>query len=384
MIGRFSAAVLLALAPLFCLAQGQKPEVASKVGVEQLTAMLATDSGKDDGQIAAELSGVQLTESLRVGQRSRLAVHLPGEKSQQAFTILADSAALLRPAEDELVSNPAPNASALRQMLVSVVNYANSTLHQLPNFIATRATTAFEDRPQEDVLEPTGTVSYSYLPLHFVHHEKAAVTYRDGHEILDASGRVRETSASPHGLETAGEFGPFLSTVLADAVKGKITWARWEHGIAGNDAVFHYEVPRTGSHYQVRFCCMREDGFESIATHIYSEAAAYHGEFAFNPATGAVHRISVEAELTPGEVVESAGMVVEYAPVEIGAKTVILPVRSVSILKAHTTAPPAGMHMAAYKGPAKTFLNETSFENYRQFRGEMRMITDQDANPSKP
>jgi hypothetical protein len=74
---------------------------------------------------------------------------------------------------------------------------------------------------------------------------------------------------------------------------------------------------------------------------------------------------------------------VDYAPVKIGAKAVILPVRSVSILKAHTTAPPAGMHMAIYKGPPKTFLNETAFENYRQFRGEMRMITDQDAGTSK-
>jgi len=384
MIKRASAAFLLALAPLSGLAQRQKPEAAQRVTAEQLSAVLTANAGKDDGQIAAELSNLQLTERLAAGQRSRLTAGLPGEKSQQAMAILADSAALLQPAEDEIVSNPAPDGASLRKMLVAMVTYANSTLHQFPNFIASRATTAFEDRPQEDVLEPTGTVSYSYVPLHFVHREKAAVTYRDGHEILDASGKVHESSASPRGLETTGEFGPFLSTVLADAVKGKITWARWEHGIDGTDAVFHYEVPKSASHYKVQFCCIREDAFESIATHIYSEATAYHGEFAFNPATGAVQRISVEAELTPGEVVESAGIVVDYAPVKIGAKAVILPVRSVSILRAHTTAPPAGMRMAVYKGPAKTFLNETAFENYRQFRGEMRMITDQDAGASKP
>lgn len=373
---RVSAAFALAIIPLFGMAQTQKSSAVQKVTVQQLTDLLAAAHGQDDALLAAQLSGLQLTERVNAARRDKLTARLPGDKSAEALTILLDSAALLPPAADEVVSNPTPAAPALRQMMVSIVNYANSSLHQFPNFIAARITTAFEDRPQEDVLESTGTVSYSYLPLHFVHRESVVVTYRDGHEVLDASGKVRENGATAHGLQTAGEFGPFLSTVLADAVKGKITWSRWEQGVDGTDAVFHYQVSKGGSHYLVRFCCTREDISESIPTHVYSEAPAYHGDIAFNPVTGAVMRISVEAEMTPGELVQSAGIILEYAPVQIGAKTVILPVRSVSILQAHTSAPPPGMHMAIYNGAAKTFLNGTAFENYRQYRGEMRMVSD--------
>ena len=372
------AAVLLALVQLAPTPQagvGQsKPSQAEKVDVAQLTAMLAASTGKDDSHTAAALSGLELTERLDPQRFAQLTAEAPGEKSHQALVILADSAALLEPAEADVVAKPQPDAAALRQMLVNVVNYANNALHGLPNFIATRATTAFEDRPNEDVLESTGIVSYSRLPLHFVSRASAQVTYRGGHEVLESNGKDSQKSSPVHGLRTAGEFGPFLSTVLADAVKGKITWARWEQGSAGTNAVFHYEVNRAVSHYSVQFCCTREDAGESIATHIYSEKTGYGGEIVFNPATGAVMRISVHAELTPGELVASAGMLVEYAPMQVGEKTVVLPVKSVSILKAHTNSPPEGMHMAIFNGPAKTFLNDVAFENYHQFRGEMRMV----------
>ncbi|HKF50032.1 MAG TPA: hypothetical protein VKB38_21895 [Terracidiphilus sp.] len=378
---RSVAAVALALAGLYGLAQSQSPAAPEKVSAEQLTAMLADDAGKDDAHLAAELQGLQLTERLGAGRLARLNAALPGEKSREALVILADSAALLGPAQADTVANPNPDAAALRQMLVNVVNYANGALHGLPNFVATRATIAFEDRPKEDVLGSTGIVSYSYLPLHMVKRDSAEVTYRNGKEVLEASGKDERKSSLAHGLQTAGEFGPFLNTVLADAVKGKITWARWEQGTDGTDGVFHYEVRKDASHYVVQFCCISEDVSESIATHVYSEKAGYHGEIVFNPTTGAVHRISVEAELVPGELVEGAGMVVEYAPVLVGSKTVVLPVRSASILRAHTTAPPEGMHMAVFKGPAKTFLNDVAFENYREFRGEMRIVSDP-AGPS--
>lgn len=354
-----------------------------KVTEEQLTALLIADAGQDDAHIAAELAALQLTERFGPGRLARLGATLPGEKSRQELTIVADSAAMLPPAEADVVANSTPDAVNLRKMLVAMVNYANSSLHQLSNFIASRSTTAFEDRPQEDVLERNATVSYSYLPLYFIHHESAEVTYREGHEVLDASGKKREGGAPVRGLETAGEFGPFSSTVLAAAVRGKITWARWEQGIDGTDAVFHYQVQKDASHYLVSFCCITDDASESIATHVYSEKTGYHGDIAFNPTTGAVLRITVEAELTPGELVHSAGMVVEYAPVLIGAKTVVLPVKSVSILKAHTTAPPAGMHMAGFKGQPKTFLNDVAFENYHQFCGEMRIVSDGTTGPGK-
>jgi hypothetical protein len=372
----FLMAGLLAL-PLY----SQKAAKAETVTVEQLTALLTADAANGDAEIANELGGLQLSERLSTGRFARLNAGLPGEKSKLALTILADSAALLAPSEAETVPNPRPDAAALRQMLAQVVNYTNTTLRQLPNFVATRSTTAFEDRPKEDVLQSTGIISFSYLPLHRIASASSEVTYRDGHEAVETPQKVAHGTRI-HGLVTAGEFGPFLATVLADALRGKITWSRWEQGVDGVDAVFHYEVTEPASHYSVQFCCTQEDVNEQVASHIYRQQAGYHGEISFNPTTGAVLRVDVEAVLTPGELVDKAAMVVEYAPTEVAGRTVILPVKSMSLLAAHTTAPPAGMHMAQPSGPAKTFLNDVTFENYHQFRGEMRILTGENVEPT--
>ena len=118
---------------------------------------------------------------------------------------------------------------------------------------------------------------------------------------------------------------------------------------------------------------------------VFHEVAAYHGDIAFDPASGAILRMTVEAELPPNEVVSTAGMYVEYAPVEIGGKTYTCPAKSVSILKAHTALPPMGMHMASsYEGPAKTFLNDIAFGQYRRFGSEMRILTGDGLAPNQP
>jgi hypothetical protein len=176
------------------------------------------------------------------------------------------------------------------------------------------------------------------------------------------------------GLEVSGVFGPILSTVVGDALKGKISWGRWERGAPGNEAVFHYAVSKDKSNYMVRFCCM-DPGLTDVQDTTFHESAAYHGEIAFDPATGAILRLTMVAEMPPNEVVSAAGMLVEYGPVEIGGKTYICPLKSVSDLMAHTSEPPLGAQSAAsYKGAPKTFLNEVQFGQYRRFGSETRIL----------
>lgn len=352
-----------------------KSDAVEPVTVEQLTTLLTADQAKPDADVAKDISTLRLAERLSPGRFARLNAGLPGDKSKQAFAILADSAALLDLPDSDMLDNPTPDAPTLRKMMVAIVDYVNTKVHQLPNFIATRETTAFEDRPAEDTPGPggAGTVSLSYLPIHFVGKSSATVTYRDNHEVMDGKIAAKPGSQTK-GLVTAGEFGPFLSTVLADAVKGKITWGHWVQGADGPNAVFHYQVARKQSNYIVRFCCVAEDASESFTTHLFSEQAGYHGEIQFDPATGAILRLTVEAELDPGELVSKAGMVVEYSPIQVGNKTVTLPARSVSLLQAHTAHPFNGMTSPTYTGPPKTFLNDTVFSGYHEFRGEMRIL----------
>lgn len=373
-------ALFLLLAPL-ALAAPKTPAVET-VTIEQLTAWLSADEGKPDADIAKELSAAQLSERLPSARFARLSAALPGDKSRQALAILADSAALLDPPQSEILPDPTPDAATLRKMMVAIVGYVNNNLHQLPNFVATRSTNAFEDRPAEDMVGPggAGTVSLSYQPIHFVAKSSSSVTYRERHEVVDGKTAAKPGSQSK-GLVTFGEFGPFLSTVVADAVKGKITWARWVQGTDGPEAVFHFQVPKKQSNYIVRFCCTTEGANASFTTHVFSEQAAYHGEVQFNPATGAILRITVEAELDPGELVSKAGMVVEYSPTPIGASQVVLPARSVSLLQAHTARPLSGMQSPTYTGTPKTFLNDTAFTDYHQFRGEARILTGENTGP---
>lgn len=361
----------------------------SSITVEGLQLVLASSENahQADADLALQLSGVELTERLSTAKLARLKARLPGEKSQQALVALADRSVFLDPPTAEIPANPTPDAAALRRMLVSVVNYVNTTVRQLPNFIATRNTTRFEDKPQEDIQGPVGMTTLSYLPLRVVGSSNVLVTYRNGHEVVekdDAKGK--KNASQEQGLSTAGVFGPILSIVVGDALKGKITWSRWDDGANGAVAVFHYAVPKEKSHYTVEFCCawkgVNPDFHDPRDWQLFDEIPAYHGEIAFDPASGAILRITLEAEMPPNEVVSANAMMVEYGAVEIGEKSFICPLRSVSVLLAHATQPPLGIHPpASYRGPTKTFLNDVVFEKYRRFGSEARILVGNSVEP---
>ena len=358
---------------------------ANRVTVKQVEQVLTQARDKADAEVAQQLAGLELTERLSTSRLQYWEAAFPGPATHGALVMLADSSALLDPPAEEILKNATPDATTLRQMMVLMVNYVNKTVRQLPNFMATRETTGFEDSPEEDVLGQTGVTSYSYQPLHVVGKTSVRVVYRDRREeVDDAVKKAGKHGSQVQGLKTSGEFGPILSTVVADAVRGKITWSRWDQAASGPQAVFHYVVPKETSHYVVQFCCVSE-GFSAFTGlsewHIYTETTAYHGEITFDPTDGTILRMTAEAELPPGDLVSKAAMLVEYGPVEIGGKSFIFPTKSVSILLAHTTPPPPGARSASsYKGAPKTFLNDVAFGQYHQFRAEAHIVTGSEAD----
>ncbi len=378
--------VFLASAALAVIALPQAP-VLDKITVGQLQQALAAASGKTDAELAQQLSTFELTERLSTTLLAQLNASAPGEKSRQALLLLADKSVFLDPPAVEILADSTPDPAATREMLVKIVNYVNTTLRQLPNLSAIRETMAFEDRPQEDALEATGVVSYSYLPVHFVGKSGLAVTYRDRKEVVDE----RATKALKHegkigGLVTSGEFGPILSMVLADALKGKITWARWEHGSGGRLAVFHYTVPDEKSNYYVKFCCIVNgySGTGQPESQLFDERASYHGEIAFDPANGSILRITLQAEMPPKGLVSNAGIAMEYSSVEIGGRSYICPAKSVSVLMAHTAAQQGMQSRTNYQGAAKTFLNDIVYGQYRRFGSEARIVSVDSQTPESP
>lgn len=387
MFGSAVASALCMFLAATALAAAPKHVGPTSVTASELDKSLSASAGMTDQQFAQQLSALQLTERLNSASLPHRMSQLPGEKSRQALLILADQSAFLNPPPAEILPNSPPDPSAAHQMLAQVVNYVNTTLRQLPNLIAIRKTTRFEDRPQEDVLEATGTTSYSYLPLHLVSTSSATITYRDRKEFIDETAlHALQQGQHGSGLITSGEFGAVLETVLGDALKGTITWARWERSDGAPLAVFHYTVPGDKSHYRAKFCCVfggfSNDGLPNMQ--MFDERTSYHGEITFDPANGVIYRMTLQTEMPPGQLVSNAGMIVEYSPVEIGGKTFTCPSKSISILAAHTTQPQHGMQSkASYKGPVKTFLNDLEFQSYRRFGSEAHILTTGNEAPLK-
>lgn len=368
--------LFLAVLALPSIAVTPKEAGPQKITVAQLEQTLSAAQGKPDAELAQQLAALELTERLNSAKLARFQSALPGEKAREALLALADCSAFLDPPAEDIPARPVPDPAALRQMMTLVVDYVNRAFHKLPDFLAVRATTGFEDRPREDNLGATGVTTLTYQPLHVTGRSSIGVVYRDGREHEDrAAGKVWSGQSPVQGLVTSGEFGPILSVVLVDAVKGTITWSRWEQGADGLLAVYHYAVPREKSHYIVQFCCVQDEGVTTIDPIPFHEITAFHGEIAFDPVNGKIMRISAEAELPPSEVVARAAIQVEYGPVEIGGVTYNCPQRSISILLAHTAPRPGGMYSAAtFKGPAKTFLNDVAFVQYHVFGSEARIL----------
>ena len=403
-----------------------KEPLPKSLTVMQLGQMVDEVRDHGDAEVVAILSGLKLTERLDAEEFARLEHELPGETSQLELRILADQSAFLESPSTNVAMQPIPDPAALRSMLVQIVKYVNGTTHQLPNLIATREVSTFQDRPAETVQEATATVSYSQLPLHFAGRSVFSVTYRDGNEedkkqrgdslqtnsqsIPLGSGRtvtplpisplsekqelastVTQTmtpednwadsspiagkhDAPAQGMTTSGEFGPVLRTAVGDAIRGKITWGHWLIGHSRKLAVFNFSVPEGDSHYLVQFCCITDFDSSSSYRHVFSEKVGYHGEIDFDPSTGVISRLAFDAELKPGELVTQASTVIEYGVVVLDGRSATCPLRSVSIMQVHTSRPREGMHMAVYSGIPQTFLNEVVFGNYHRFGSKAKIV----------
>ena len=160
--------------------------------------------------------------------------------------------------------------------------------------------------------------------------------------------------------------------MVTDAIANGLTWNHWEVGAGGPLAVFRYEIPVEKSHYQVGNCCLPDgDG-----TGAFETSPGYHGEIAIDPASGAILRLELVAEMKSTTPLVRSDIIIEYGPVDIGGKAYICPVRSISISRARavTTLTEWDESFRTY-GPFATMLNDVVFEQYHVFRAKARMLT---------
>jgi hypothetical protein len=285
-----------------------------------------------------------------------------GAHVQMILQQIADRSALLKLPSDEEIPRPAPDPDSQNALFNAARDYVFGKLSHLPDFVATRTTTTFDDTQAPFKFVQAGIDSAGFRHRDTVQKQ---ITFRDGKEILESvSGAASESPRSE--FESQGEFGTQAAVVLMDIEEGSISFDHWEDTMGGIAAVYQYSVPRRSSHYEITDRCEEHASFHDIP--------GYHGSIALAPRSGAILRITLQAESNKGDPISHVASVIEYGPVVIGNRRSICPLRSLAFMVQEANACSHGGHKL--QKPI-TMVNQTIFSNYHRFGSSSTMIFDE-------
>jgi len=367
---------------------------AKKVTVAQLEQVLATDMAahKADRVVLRQLGAIELSEELTEESFERLSAKLPPHsESMQKLRLLADQSAFLEPPMKEAPQTPAPDDATQQQMIASARSYVAQTLTHLPNLLATQTTLRFDDSPKA-LDEGAWPVRAG---LHLVDSSNRAISIRE--EQDPASSSENAVWQEKTGLVSGGEFGSTLAMVLADVTNGKATWSHWQQMAGTRVAVFHYEVPRAASHYEIIGAAPRQAALQGTASSdggmrrtagiqvtptatdaagvaLHRSRPGYHGSLYIDPASGTILRLTLEADAKDDPAFRRASILVDYGAIQIGAHQFVCPVRSLAL----TQLVPDAQNTTGDAPSA--LLNESIFSNYHRFGADVRVV----ATPGGP
>lgn len=358
-----------------------QPPMRQWVSVKMLQDAIARAHQMPETDLVKQLNGMELTERLSTAKLVELQKQVSGKKAREALEVIADESMFLAPPAEEILSTPKPDLGTQRQMISRTVDYVHTAIPKLPDFFARRTTVQYHELPTGK--NETWKTAAGDESLHEGEIESANIRIRNGREEVEQATQ-KHVSDKPGAqtLRTLGTFGPILVTVLtaATAAHSEITWARWEKGPEGPLAVFRYRVPHETSLFSAEFCCLAVD-FGNVP---FKKGAPFHGEIAVDPTSGAIMRLTIQADLEWRLPLHRSDVMVEYAPVVRGARVFICPSRSVSISRQRKTVVihewAEGFKVYA---PFETILNEMRFEKYRIFGSTSRILPDYTEVPEK-
>jgi hypothetical protein len=354
----------------------QPPMPARQVSVGGLEQILENQNDKSDDELAKELGSLELSERLSSNRLTLWKNRLHGKKSIAALVILAGESVFLDPPAAEIPPDPAPGRETQREMILKTAKYLKEVIPQLPDFFATRITTEYEQPSAHK--EDSWKTALADQSLREAVIERVILRYRNGHEEEDAEKRKSRPNARNRDLKLVGVFSPVLGAVLGDTTRSGsiLTWSHWELGERGREAVFRYLVRSENPHYNVVYCCLTEE-------RSFRASPRYLGELTIDPETGAILRLTMEAELEqfPEPNLSSvmpakgAATMIEYGPVKIGGREYICPHRAVEIMRVRTVR---GVNVLGQKfdlyAPYETRLNDIVYMDYHKFGASARML----------
>ena len=374
---------------------------ARRISVSQLEDLLRSlqQDKKSDLDVSTSLKQVELTEQLTRAQMNNVLHFAPGMLSTEQVYVLEARSATLTPPVSDLPSAPAPDAAGQQAILARAAAYVKNTYAQLPPLKATRTTLRFQDNMDAvaassgingsatEVVTAAGFSNASSF-IHFINSTEEHVPIQHGAEQLPA-----QTNKIPWGANkmiALMEPDPDLVMVHREAQEsGTIEWLRWELVNGRHTAVYIFSVPRKKSRLALNVCCfpsVRQTGKATFYTALTAPALGggasgggvtgnfqtntdwnnfkatvpYHGTLFIDPATGTVLRMIVEAELNPSEVVHQVDTRIDYGPMNVLGKTLIVPVKTYI----NTEVVPNGdSGSGGYK--TRRTLFTTEFKNYQ-------------------
>ncbi|MGB6974610.1 MAG: hypothetical protein WBD67_08010 [Terracidiphilus sp.] len=344
-----------------------------RVNLTQLDEALRESRGRSDKKIAKQLARLGLTERFSLARVAQAQSRLPGKRSRQALALLADASAFLPLPDTDLPALPRPTLADQSQMLSRAVSFVAVNLSHLPNFLATRITEQYK-RMDPNGQNPSRVPDWSHFATH-----RETIFFRDGREVSNPQKHGAAVLHDVAHLDVNGTFGTILVIVFRDAAHGKIEWSHWEQGALGPVAVYRYRIAKAESHYDIKFESLTGARLRRILQH---QPTAYHGEIGVDPSSGAILRLTLEADPDPTSPIRRSDIAVDYGLVPIGGRKYTVPLYSVAISRGWTIATGQDGQTEGY-GDEISILNQVTFTDYHVFRSESRILTGKPAEPDK-
>jgi VWFA-related protein len=342
-----------------------------RLTVAELEQLLGADHTKSGTDQAALLSKTELTERLSSIELIKLESMLKDKKAREALIGLADQSAFLAPPAQDIPSTPAPDEATQHLMISRTREYVSEMIPKLPDFFASRTISQYQERPTKSSQSWKTTTGGRSFYLSEV--SDAIVLFRSGKEVVQGEKtKSSHPKGEEHVLSTVGTFGAVMNTVLVGATSAgsDLQWSHWETGPTGEQAVFRYRAPYPSPVFVVSFTYLGAD----TSVPIRSEAR-FQGEFSVDPKTGAILRLTIQADLPPRLPLERSDVMVEYGPEVIGGQTYICPIRSVSIQRQRKIVDIQewGEEFKVY-APLETLLNDMAYSKYHKFHSTSQIL----------
>ncbi|MGA7414203.1 MAG: hypothetical protein WBW33_27275 [Bryobacteraceae bacterium] len=218
--------------------------------------------------------------------------------------------------------------------------YATNYTASLPNFVCIeethRMTAEAKRKPWKPIDQITQKLNY--------------VSGTESYELVSHD-RPKKPVHTPLSVISRGEFGTLMRVVLVKN-SANFGWLGWDQIQGHKVAIFAYRVPLSQT-------SLRIQGNQTAAM------VAFHGLISALPDTGAVYRITSEAEDIPREMAfQRMGSDMEYGPVVINGQGYLLPVKTI---------------LSSAAG-ASLFRNQSDFRDYQKFGSDSTITFQKDQN----